>query len=53
MLVSKNELSTGWRLKETEDSSEEAWMSVSKVPTVVHLDLLENGKYVVKPKSLR
>jgi len=48
MLISKKELSTGWKLKESGDSSEDAWMPVSKVPTVVHLDLMENGKYVVK-----
>lgn len=44
MPVSTQELSQGWKLKETNDTSEEAWLPVSKVPTVVHLDLLENGK---------
>lgn len=44
MLLSTQELSHGWKLKETSDASGEAWIPVSKVPTVVHLDLLENGK---------
>ena len=38
------ELSTGWMFRRTD--SEEAWLPVAKVPTVVHLDLMDNNKYV-------
>ncbi|RGP80679.1 beta-mannosidase [Fusarium longipes] len=35
------DLATGWKLKRT-DESNDAWLPVEKVPTVVHLDLLRN-----------
>lgn len=38
-------LSTGWEVKLTEDNSPDAWLPVAKVPTVVHLDLMDNKKY--------
>jgi beta-mannosidase len=37
-------LTEGWQFKQTEDTSENAWLSVKKVPTNVHLDLMEHGK---------
>jgi beta-mannosidase len=37
------ELSTGWEFRRTD--SDEAWLPVAKVPTVVHLDLMDNNKY--------
>ncbi|OOO13015.1 glycoside hydrolase family 2 immunoglobulin domain protein beta-sandwich [Aspergillus oryzae] len=37
------ELSQGWQFRDASDSSPEAWRSVSNVPTVVHLDLIEQG----------
>ena len=40
------ELSTGWQCKQSDDDSEDAWLPVRKVPSVIHLDLQENGKYV-------
>jgi beta-mannosidase len=44
MAVIRQELSSGWKFKETGDSSDKAWLPVAKVPTVVHLDLIENGR---------
>jgi len=35
------ELSSGWQVKQT-DTDE--WLSVARVPTNVHLDLLDNKK---------
>jgi beta-mannosidase len=40
-------LSEGWAFKQTGDTTKDAWMPVKKVPTNVHLDLMDNGKYVV------
>jgi len=40
------DLSTGWEFKMT--NSEEAWLPVSKVPSVVHLDLMDNKKYFLR-----
>jgi beta-mannosidase len=37
-------LKEGWSFKQTDDASAEAWLSVQKVPTNVHLDLIEHGK---------
>lgn len=36
-------LEKGWSFKRT-DQGDDAWASVAKVPTVVHLDLLDNKK---------
>ena len=41
-------LSEGWTFKQADDTAEDPWLSVKKVPTNVHLDLIEHGKYVVK-----
>jgi beta-mannosidase len=39
------ELSTGWEFKRTdEEDILGAWLSVAKVPTVVHLDLMDKHK---------
>ena len=35
------DLTTGWDFKQTDT---EVWLPVKKVPTVVHLDLLDNKK---------
>lgn len=45
-MVVVTELSTGWKCKRTDDAAENAWMPVSRVPTTIHLDLMENDKYV-------
>ncbi|KAI1072862.1 hypothetical protein LB507_011455 [Fusarium sp. FIESC RH6] len=37
------DLATGWKLKRS-DEGDDTWMTVEKVPTVVHLDLLNNKK---------
>ncbi|KAE8377273.1 glycoside hydrolase superfamily [Aspergillus bertholletiae] len=37
------ELSQGWQFRDASDSNPQAWRSVSSVPTVVHLDLIEHG----------
>lgn len=39
-------LTTGWEFKRSDDQSSEAWLPVAKVPTVVHLDLIDNNVYV-------
>lgn len=45
MAHSKTELSTGWTLKQHDDSSDD-WLSVASVPSQVHVDLLAHNKYV-------
>ena len=44
MAVTTTELIRGWQCKQTEDDSEAAWLTVRKVPSVIHLDLREAGK---------
>lgn len=44
-LFSSETLSTGWEFKITEGGPLESWLPVAKVPTTVHLDLLDNKKY--------
>jgi beta-mannosidase len=39
-------LKEGWHFKQTDHTNEDAWMTVRRVPTNVHLDLIEHGKYV-------
>lgn len=39
-------LTKGWQFKQTDHAGEDAWMTVERVPTNVHLDLIEHGKYV-------
>lgn len=43
--ASRTYLETGWSFKKTEDS-DEALKPVKKVPTVSHMDLLDNGLFV-------
>ncbi|KFA77082.1 hypothetical protein S40288_07967 [Stachybotrys chartarum IBT 40288] len=42
-LRSKQELKTGWQLKQQDDSKEE-WLTVKEIPSQVHVDLLANEK---------
>jgi len=49
--LSVHVLSEGWYFKQGDDSAKDAWMPVKKVPTNVHLDLMENEKYVQHPKT--
>lgn len=37
------DLATGWKLKRSDEGGD-TWMTVDKVPTVVHLDLLNNKR---------
>lgn len=37
-------LGHGWEFKSS-DEADDAWLPVAKVPTVVHLDLLDHKKY--------
>jgi beta-mannosidase len=39
-------LSEGWSFRQADDTADDAWMSVKKVPTNVHLDLMDHDKYV-------
>lgn len=38
------ELSAGWEFRQTDDEFGE-WLPVARVPTNVHLDLMDNDKY--------
>lgn len=38
-------LSKGWSFRDSEETSEDAWMPVPVVPSVVHQDLQANNKY--------
>lgn len=38
-------LSAGWFFKDSDDRSEDAWLSVPQVPSVVQQDLIANNKY--------
>jgi beta-mannosidase len=40
-------LTAGWTFKQTDKTGEDVWLPVKRVPTNVHLDLIDNGKYVV------
>ncbi|CAK7214949.1 hypothetical protein SCUCBS95973_002310 [Sporothrix curviconia] len=40
----KQELSTGWEFKLTNDTSPDAWLPVARVPSVVHMDLRAHNK---------
>ncbi|KAI4656996.1 uncharacterized protein J4E79_007611 [Alternaria viburni] len=42
--LSVHVLSEGWTFKQGDDSAQDAWMPVKKVPTNVHLDLMDNEK---------
>jgi beta-mannosidase len=44
--LSAHVLSKGWTFKQADDTADDAWVSVNKVPTNVHLDLMDHGKYV-------
>lgn len=46
VIFSTQELRTGWEFKRTEDPSPDAWLPVARVPSVVHIDLIDNKKYV-------
>jgi len=37
-------LEKGWSFKKVTDG-DDAWKSVARVPTVAHMDLLDNGLY--------
>jgi len=37
-------LTDGWSFKQADDEAKDAWMTVKRVPTNVHLDLIEHGK---------
>jgi beta-mannosidase len=45
--TSVRELTDGWTFKQADDTFENAWLPVKRVPTNVHLDLIDNAKYVV------
>lgn len=45
------DLATGWKLRRT-DEGDDTWLPVEKVPTVVHLDLLNNKRYATLPDEL-
>lgn len=39
-----HDLTDGWMFKQTDAQNDNAWLPVKRVPTNVHLDLMENGK---------
>jgi beta-mannosidase len=38
-------LTGGWSFKQADDTSQDAWLPVKEVPTNVHLDLIDHGRY--------
>ncbi|KAI9148243.1 glycoside hydrolase family 2 protein [Paramyrothecium foliicola] len=44
MLRSQHQLSDGWKVRQADDSAEEAWLPARDIPTQIHLDLLANEK---------
>lgn len=42
-------LEKDWQFRDGSNPTEE-WMPVAKVPSVVHLDLMEAGKSVLRPE---
>lgn len=42
--MDSHELSTGWEFKQ---AGTDEWMPVRRVPTNVHLDLMDNKKYIL------
>lgn len=40
------DLATGWSFKRTDDVGDKAWNSVKKIPSTVHQDLIDCGRYV-------
>jgi beta-mannosidase len=40
-------LTDGWTFKQADDTSNDAWLPVKRVPTNVHLDLIDNHRYVI------
>ena len=42
--IQVHELVQGWSFKQTDDGSDDAWLSVGRVPTNVHLDLIAHKK---------
>lgn len=43
---SKIQLEGGWVFKQEDDASSDPWLPVSRVPTQIHMDLLNNKKCV-------
>ncbi|ORY13800.1 glycoside hydrolase superfamily [Clohesyomyces aquaticus] len=42
--LSVHPLTEGWTLKQADEADDNAWLPVARVPTNVHLDLIDNGK---------
>jgi hypothetical protein len=42
--LTRHELKNGWSFRQTE-SSADVWYPVQKIPSVVHLDLMQNNLY--------
>lgn len=42
--LASHQLTTGWSFKQTDETSDDAWLPVARVPTNVHLDLMDNNK---------
>jgi len=45
--LASHHLTEGWTFKQADDSGQGAWLPVARVPTNVHLDLIDNSKYVI------
>lgn len=44
---SVHHLTDGWSFKQADDVEDNTWLPVKRVPTNIHLDLIDNGKYVI------
>ena len=42
--VQVQHLAEGWSFKQTDDNGANPWLSVEKVPSVVHMDLMAHKK---------
>jgi hypothetical protein len=42
-LARREQLSSQWTFKQTDDP-DESWLPVARVPTVSHIDLIDNGR---------
>lgn len=40
-------LTDGWSFRQADAAADDAWLPVQRVPTNVHLDLIDRAKYVI------
>ena len=40
------ELNSGWSFRQTDSNEKDDWLPVKKIPSEVHLDLIDNKRYM-------